>query len=446
MPLPKQAPDIVNFMSGLSPTELPKLADALSKVQGLTVHGKYLHYSELLRRETPPGLSHEWWWAALALSRKGGRFFPLPPHPGHRSFVYNEPDPIPASLHKIDMLAGGRVGMDTQITSPETRDQYYVSSLIEEAIHSSLIEGATTTRQVAKKMLREGRDPTTRSEKMIVNNFRTMRRIREIGDAPLTPDLVFELHALVTSGALDEADGAGRFRSPDEEIAVWQDDDILWNPPPAQQLSSRMEAMCEFANGEQPSEFVHPVIRAVLLHFWLAYDHPFVDGNGRTARALFYWSMLRAGYWLFEFISISQTILKSHGKYRDAFLFAEDTNDATYFLLYHVRVICQALDNLDAYIARRQEELRGLEKELRQLQTLNHRQRALLSHALRKPMATYTIDGHKTSHNVAYETARRDLLVLEERGLLVKNQVGKRAVFSPALDIKKKLSAPLPGS
>src|SRR5205814_10028127 len=53
----------------------------------------------------------------------------------------------------------------------------------------------------------------------------------------------------------------------------------------------------------------HPMVRSMILHFWLAYDHPFVDGNGRTARALFYWSMLRNGYWMFEYITISKIIL-----------------------------------------------------------------------------------------------------------------------------------------
>ena len=76
--------------------------------------------------------------------------------------------------------------------------------------------------------------------------------------------------------------------------------EILHEPPSADQLPKRVETMCAFANEQLKSGFIHPVIRSILLHFWLAYDHPFVDGNGRTARALFYWSMLRHKYWLFE--------------------------------------------------------------------------------------------------------------------------------------------------
>ncbi len=69
---------------------------------------------------------------------------------------------------------------------------------------------------------------------------------------------------------------------------------------------------CTYATGllklpllDKADFFIHPVIRAILLHFMLAYDHPFVDGTGRTARALFYWSMAHQGYWLMDFISIT---------------------------------------------------------------------------------------------------------------------------------------------
>lgn len=51
------------------------------------------------------------------------------------------------------------------------------------------------------------------------------------------------------------------------------------------------------------------------LHFMLGYEHPFVDGNGRVARAMFDWAMLRNGYWLFEFISVSRIIRQAPAKY-----------------------------------------------------------------------------------------------------------------------------------
>lgn len=97
---------------------------------------------------------------------------------------------------------------------------------------------------------------------------------------------------------------------------------------------------------------MHPVIIAIVLHSWLAYDHPFVDGNGRTARAPFYWSMLSQGFWLVEFLSISSILRKAPATSSRSFLHAEtDENDLTYFILYHLKVIRRAIDELRAYMA-----------------------------------------------------------------------------------------------
>lgn len=145
---------------------------------------------------------------------------------------------------------------------------------------------------------------------MILNNFQTMDWLQNLQDTTLTPELVLSLHRRITQDTLDTEDAAGRLRRSGENVRVENTyGEVVHDPPPTEQLRQQLVDLCDFANGDTPTAFIHPVIRAVTLHFWLAYDHPFVDGNGRTARALFYWAMLRHDYWLFSFISIS-TILR----------------------------------------------------------------------------------------------------------------------------------------
>jgi Fic family protein len=199
--------------------------------------------------------------------------------------------------------------------------------------------------------------------------------------------------------------------------------------------------MCDFANMKIPNFFIHPVIRSIILHFWLAYDHPFVDGNGRTARALFYWSMLRHGYWLCEYISISRVLRKAPARYARSFLFTEtDDNDLTYFILEQLNVLDKAVDELHRYLRRKATQLQTLERELRGVLSLNYRQRSLVSHALRHPHQLYTFESHRTSHNISYQTSRTDLLDLHEKGLLLKSKRGKALVFEAVQDLEGRLS------
>jgi Fic family protein len=344
-------------------------------------------------------------------------------------------------LHQIDLGSGGQVSLPDQITNPQTRDRYLVSSLMEEAITSSQLEGAVTTREVAKEMIRTGRKPRDNSERMILNNYATMQRIRELKDRDLTPELVLEIHRLVTDGTMEDPTAAGRFRLPHEERVVGDDyDQIVHIPPPAEELEERMKEMCAFANVETPDYFIHPAVRAILLHFWLAYDHPFYDGNGRTARALFYWAMIRRGYWLFEFISISKIIKKAPMKYSLSFLHTEtDDNDLTYFLLAQTRVIRQAIAELHAYIRRKTEEFRDAESHMKALDLFNHRQVELLLHAIKHPNHRYTFASHGKSHGIVYQTARADLIDLSARGMLDSQKKGKQWIFLSPSDLSERL-------
>lgn len=404
---------------------------------------KYLHWDQLRHRKVPGGLDLRQWWHFIKAQRvAASKNITLPDKQGN-PFSYNMTESISQALHGIDMKSGGSIQIEDKNMDLHTRDRYIIRSLIEEAITSSQIEGASTTRLVAKNLIRTGRKPRDRSEEMILNNYRAMESIRELKNEPLTRQLVFNIHEVITRGTLDEPSAAGRFRKESEDIKVYSggtEDTLVHAPPPASELPWRMERMCEFANSEDDAGFIHPVVRSIVLHFWLAYDHPFFDGNGRTARALFYWSMLRHGYWLFEFISISEIILKARTQYTRSFLYTEtDGNDLNYFIIYHLRIIRKAIRALHDYIARRTGELRELESQVKSLALLNHRQRDLIGSALKHPNRNYTVKGHQTVHNVAYQTARTDLLELVELYFFEKRKRGKSWIFEPVTGLEKAL-------
>jgi Fic family protein len=414
-----------------------------SKAFSVEQEGKYLHWEELRHRPKRDALTHEEWWALVKLARVNlQKPMPLADKNGNR-FTFAMTDTVQRLVHEVDRDASGRIELPEDVTSKTTRDRYIFNSLVEEAFRSSQLEGASTTRGVAKEMIRTKREPRTVSERMILNNFHAMEWVREHRDEPLTTAKVFELHSIVTKDTLETPDGAGRFRRDDEEVHVYDpaSGDVVHRPPPARLLPSRLEAMCKFANAATSDlPFVHPVVRSILVHFWLAYDHPFVDGNGRTARALFYWSMLRQGYWLTEFISISRVIKKARSQYDRAFVYTEtDANDTTYFVLNQLKVLCQAISDLFAYLKKKAQEMREVESKLRGRDDLNHRQLAVLTQALRHPDQRMTIEAHAVTHHVVYQTARTDLLGLAEGGYLEMHKIGKKMVFSPVRDLERRL-------
>jgi len=423
-----------------------RLAMILSMAGDPAPGGKYRHWDILRHLPPPKDLTSEEWWAGVKLARRT-LYRPLPMRDRNGvPFVYATVDASLGMLHEIDRQGGGSLKGSDQVTDPQTRDTYLIKTLFEEAITSSQLEGAATTRAVAKEMLRTGREPKDRGERMIHNNFRAMQFIRQMRGEPLTPSIVFELHRIVTRGTMPDEE-TGRFRRPDEPIHIVDDGDrVLHVPPYAEELAPRLARLCEFANERNSVPFLHPVVRAILIHFWLAYDHPFLDGNGRTARALFYWSMAEQGYWITEFLSISRVIKQAHGKYNRAFLYTEtDENDATYFILNQLRTTVKALEALHEYLHRKAmelEETRAALARSRVMRTLlNPRQVGLVNHALKNPGYTYVIESHRGSHGVSYQTARTDLLSLADLKLLDQGKQGRTLVFKAPEDLRRRLAS-----
>lgn len=431
------APQAPELLKRLGPEAL---VEAMREI-GPESMSQWVHWDKLRHLEPPGGLSHEQWWLGIKFAR-GQLLRGLPlTDPEGKPFAYAMPDEVLRLLHHVDQHCGGEIAMpDVVISDEQSRRRYLVNSLMEEAIRSSQLEGATTSRRAALELLRSGRPPKDRSERMIMNNYRALEFIRDSVDTRLTPALVLQLHRIVTEGTLHDPTAAGRLQTPGEvRVAVYDaaDGSLVHTPPPAEQLPERLEALCAFANGAAETQgFMHPVVRAILVHFWLAYDHPFEDGNGRTARALFYWSMRKSGYWLTEYLSISRILRQAPAQYSEAFLLTEtDEGDTTYFLIYQLKVIERAVRELHAYLGRKAREIQEAEKVARATGELNHRQLALIGDALRTPGRRYTYVSHANSHGVTHETSRSDLTTLERLGLLTKTRVGRRHVFSPSPDL-----------
>lgn len=404
-----------------------------------------MYWDEFKYQPMPEGVLPEEAWFALKMARTiQARRIPLTDHRGD-SFTYWLPDSVLSAAHFMDQQAGGTIIVDDPALHTEEKQRYMIRSLVDEAISSSQIEGAITTRVVAKEMLRSGRKPKNKSEQMIYNNYLSMQIVKKRLSEPLTLDLIREVHARMTEGTLDDPSWSGRFRTPDDEdIHVFDSDGqtVLHVPPLAAEVPELMKRLCDYANAEGEDEFVHPAVRGILIHFWLAYVHPFMDGNGRTARALFYWHMLKHRYWLFEYLSVSTVILRARTQYYKAFLCSEsDDNDVTYFIVYNLKAIHKAIEELNEYIQRKQREKKDAYRFAVRYPALNIRQRALLVSALDKPGQVFTIETHSNIHGVTYQTARTDLLGLKDMGLLEMRKEGRKFLFTPAPDLAGKLKS-----
>lgn len=387
------------------------------------------------------------WYAAKSARSLLWRPLGLHDNSGH-DLGFCAGDHLNEPLHRVDRAVGGGgpeviVSEHGILSDPEHRKRFRIRTLMDEAAESSLIEGAATTRKDAVDLLRSNRDPRTKGERMVVNNYEAMQQIKRWLDRPLAPEMLLDLQGILTEGTLDHPGDARRFRRPDENVRVEHEltGEVIHTPPPAAGLERRLKALCEFANRTHAgAAFVHPVVKASILHFLIGYEHPFVDGNGRTARAVFYWSALRAGYSIFEYIPISERIRAGRTRYPQAFIDTEqDDNDLTYFILYKLDIIEQSLDALAEHLKHEETKIKRSERLLKLSNDFNLRQRLLLEHSLRHPNTTYTVKSHMNSNGITHNTARADLDDLVRRRLMTTGKNGREVLYYVAPTLIERL-------
>ncbi len=438
MKTPEKAPSAK--LSAEFAADLPGMAARLGSVLG-RAQADYLYWDKFKQLPMPQGVQASDAWAFVKLIRSLNRKATAIPAPEGGHFTYCITDGVLHALHNIDKWAGGW-GADTAPHVPHDaqRERYILSTLLEESIASSQIEGAATTRERAREMLLNAEKPRDHGERMILNNYTTMKRVRSLIDAPITPQLLLDLQTSMTRDTLQHDEDVGALRTTDDVVVADEMGRVLYVPPSSADVPRMVQDLCDYANREG-DQFEHPAIKAIVLHFWLALIHPFVDGNGRTARALFYLFMLKSHYWLFEYLSISRIILRRRAQYERAYLYSEvDESDFTYFLLFHLRAIETALEETREYVQRKAAEDTAILQQVQGDFDLNYRQRAIVSRALKKPGATFTFQSHANSHGVVRATARADLLDLCDRGYLLKRKDGRQIVFFAAPDLRERLA------
>lgn len=382
---------------------------------------KEYYYWDKVKYHVPEGLSPREFWAAVKCSRVGDSF-----HLGPYSFKFKETSSMRRILHDLDVVFFENP-MHFPFIEGNDGKRFLFSSLMEESIASSQMEGANTTRRVAKEMLRKGVSPKDKSQRMIVNNYNTIQFVAEHCDEDLSVGFIKEIHRLVTKGTLRKSQYEGSFRNNDDVVvADGVSGEIAHEPPSFNDVPNLVSSLCFFANGEGEA-YMHPIVKAIAIHFMVSFIHPFVDGNGRTARALFYWYMMKSGYTCIQFLAVSRIIYRSKGRYEKSFLYTEhDGLDLGYFVNYNLKVLETALDELRRYV----ESKKGTSEHLIEASTagLNHRQAEILRLCEERPDSIFTAKELGTMFDVTTRTLRSDLGVLVERNLIKAVPLNRRLV------------------
>ncbi|NLD00400.1 MAG: Fic family protein [Gammaproteobacteria bacterium] len=430
---------VVNPFAALTQNYPNQLEDYLEFYSPVDKKGRYLPYDEL-RHRIASGLDHQLVWSLTRLARTKQQTTLIELGEPAISCGYLSTPLIQQAISAVDRnTTTASLEWISSKIDEKSQFEYLLNNLIEdESISSSQLEGAATTTQVAKELIKRNRKPRSEDERMIVGNYKMMLHAWEMRDQPLSLDLITELHKIGVEGIDDDAYAPGYFRQSNTVHVVNAQGAIVHTPPSCENLVSRLQHIVDWANfnhdAVESTVYVHPLIKAIVLHFCMGYEHPFKDGNGRVARALFYWFMFKNDFSTFRYIAISVLLKKAPVQYGKSYLYTEtDKMDLTYFIEYQAGIIIRAIEKFkDAYKSTAvdidQFNLWLVESGLHIKLTDN--QKAVLQAAKVGTATEFTVRNVEKLLNCSYNTAAVVLNDLVDFQLFTKAKKGREWVYS----------------
>ena len=216
---------------------------------------------------------------------------------------------------------------------PELDSTLKKKALIQSSHASTAIEGNTLTTDEVGKLL-NGLDVIARKkEKQEVLNYgHVLRNIDQYHDnGKITLELLLKMHGEITKDMLDDTSYEGRYRDVEVRVKNLTTHTIRFMPPSYLHIPRLMDDLISWINN---SNYISPILVAGILHYEFVRIHPFIDGNGRTARALATLILYISGYDIKKYFTLDEFYERDRKAYVDALKSADDSFDLTRWLEY----------------------------------------------------------------------------------------------------------------
>ena len=292
--------------------------------------------------------------------------------------------------------------------------------------HSTSIEGNRLTMEEVGRLIR-GKDVPAweRDKKEVLGYVKALEYIDKLGEQgieTITEDIILKIHRLITSGVLKDAE-AGHYRK--VWVAVVDGEGIAtFQPPEASQVPNLMSDLTAWLNSRE-AEGLYPVLVSGIAHYELVRIHPFVDGNGRTARALATLLLYLRGFDTKRFFAPDEYYNEDRERYYAALETVDPEKiDITQWLEYFTEGLAVSMGRVKHAVLDLSVDKR-LKDQIGQVY-LNKRQMNILKHLQTNPRITTA--EIQEMFDISKDTANRDLRLLLENNL-VKRRGKSRAVY-----------------
>ncbi|GAB3015792.1 Fic family protein [Niabella terrae] len=395
------------------------------------LNNNYVHWDKFKDMQLPVTGRHADLWESITAERNQGYTRQL--RLGSLELDWWISNHMEALLHRLDMELAG-IGW-APLLEPKRTHRYKINALLDESIASAQLAGASVTRKAAREMLLKKRIPEGKAEQICLNLFRGLEQAYSDFQAPMDEARFLDIHRELTRDTI-KLKGIGHYRTNNKIDETAIEDAGHYRIIEAIGLPGLMQGVFKLYNEDKQPYFIHPLIKAGLLHYLVTYIRPFRDGNGRMARLLSQTYLLKHGYWVAAFFAPSQTIFKLKGPYQKSIAQSQsDSNNIGYFLHFYLQSLHMTTRSLSDAVKKVSGQ--GGSAKPQKISGFNERQTAVLQWIREDSQKVVTIRELRSVYGVSKETARTDLNQLTDQQLLQHYHINKKTyafIKGPAFD------------
>ncbi|MBI2020775.1 Fic family protein [Candidatus Daviesbacteria bacterium] len=306
--------------------------------------------------------------------------------------------------------------------------------------HGTHLEGNPLSEEEVKDVL-DGQEVIARDRDIqeILNYRNVLKFIDGIqiqigtsGNYNFTLETILEIHRLTTEKIMPP-ESAGNFRVRQVVVRNTKTGQISYTPPPAVEVPYLVEDLVNWINSDE-AKAMHPIIKAGIIHYELARIHPFVDGNGRVARAVATLVMFLDGYDIRKFFSFEEYFDENPMDYyltlqavSNQLVLDTHERDITPWLEYFTQGVAIELNRVKEKVQRISTDVM-IKDRLGEQVALNERQMAIMEY-LHRHKSMMNKDFRKIFPDYSDDTVLRELKFLKQKGLVKKIGGTKKATY-----------------
>ena len=341
-------------------------------------------------------------------------------------------------LKNIGVIEGAKEVIDHAVMVPAWEAKFKEEARVRTVHFGTRIEGNELNFSQAKRVM-EGEEVMARERDIqeVINYRNVLDYIDKLGEryglsspvgisARYTESWFQKIHQLTVEKML-EKEKIGKYRDTRVVIKNSQTGEVSFRPPLPVEIKVQVEEFFDWLNSDLGKD-VHAILRAGITHYELARIHPFVDGNGRVARAYALLVLLREGYDVKQFFSIEEYFDKNADEYYKALqAVTKKRGDLTPWIEFFTKALAIELTKIKERVRSLSIDFRWRDRLGRQI-ALSERQIKLIEY-LTDNDRLFMREARKVLPMVSDDTVLRDIKDLMEKGVLKKRGKTKLAYY-----------------